>query len=126
VSDLGPCPNCDSQSITRAFPVDRRAYFICDDCKRSWRPKPPDECREKAASTEERLVKLEELIAGFTGDVHGQHYQMKQRIERLERAFVQFAETPLAGFSRDFLTALKAIRQDLAEMDRQRQPKETP
>ncbi|HXH95252.1 MAG TPA: hypothetical protein VNN25_27000, partial [Thermoanaerobaculia bacterium] len=48
----------------------------------------------------------------------------EKRIERLERAFVQFAETPLAGFSRDFLTALKAIRQDLAEIGWQRQPKE--
>lgn len=112
------CPGCGSRSITRSYPVDRPMYCFCYNCKREWRPKP----QEKTASTEERLGKLEELVAGFTGDVQGQHFQMKQRIERLERAFVQFAETPLAGFSRDFLTALKAIRQDLAEMDRQ--PKE--
>jgi len=113
------CPACKGSKYA-VPPREGSVFCWCLICKGSGII--PDSLQ----TLDERLAKLEELIAGFTGDVQEQHYQMKQRIERLERAFVQFAETPLAGFSRDFLTALKAIRQDLAEMDRQRQPKETP
>ena len=61
------------------------------------------------------LAELALLAQGSASEVD------RKRIERLERAFVRFAETPLAGWDDDFVATLDAIRQDLAEIDRSQQ-----